>query len=496
VPRLVLRRDDGTEEAFALDRDVVTIGRDEPEEGVANDIALNDRTVSRRHVRLVRTDGGYLIEDLGSANRTFVNNRPVRKARLRHGDVITIGLNLLVYQDEGAPAPSSRLELELPAAGGVTLNLEHVVLQRLAEKAAAATEPEDFLRGAVEALRRLIPAEKGLLLLGSLEEGLRCAASWGEDAAYSRSLVEATLREGKALVTGPGLDPSRSALGRGALSLMCAPVMKGGEPAGALYLEDPRPARFTQGDLVLLSIAASQVAAGMERIALNRKIREEALVRAALERFFSPALVTRILSETREAGGLSLVPERAEATVLFLDIAGFTRLAERLSPLEIAGLLGEYFELLVEEVFAHGGVLDKYLGDGLMALFGVPERCRDHAARAVRAALGMKERHFSFVARLPEEKRFAIRIGMESGEVVAGYLGSRRRLEYTALGRTVVAARRLESLAPPNRIYAGRGACAGLGPGFEVVPVGRVRMPKGEEELEVYEVRGEREARG
>jgi adenylate cyclase len=485
-PKIILRQGNGIEKTFILDKEIITIGRNEPSEGIYNDISIDDLTVSRRHARISRTSEGYLIEDLQSNNGTYVNNVKIKKAILKNGDFITIGTNVLAYLDESSP-PTKWLEMQLPEPKA-TINLEYIILQSMAFTINTATEFDILYEKATEILKLLIPAERGLILLGNLDKDLRCVSSWGKDLNYSKSLVRLALTERKAIVTGEEISPSDSAIERGVYSIMCAPIFKENKPIGIIYMEDSMPNRFAEGHLILLNIVANQIALGIERIGLNQKIKEEVLIRSSLERFFSPPLVTKILNETLKGGGLIFLPVRTNATIMFLDIVGSTKLIEYLSPLEILELLNKYFELMVEEIFTNGGVLDKYLGDGLMAIFGVPENYHDHTYRAVLSAINMRRRHFSFVNELPIHKRFDIRIGIESGEIVSGYFGSHKRLEFTALGKTVVMAKRLESLASPNSIYIGKGAYLNLGGDFKVIPLGKKRIPKGEQDIEVYEI--------
>ncbi|MEJ7712281.1 MAG: adenylate/guanylate cyclase domain-containing protein [Pyrinomonadaceae bacterium] len=134
-------------------------------------------------------------------------------------------------------------------------------------------------------------------------------------------------------------------------------------------------------------------------------------------------------------------------TVLFADIRGFTRLAEHAKPELVVQLLNRYFTAMTEIIFAHDGTLDKYLGDGLMALFGAPQATPQDAANAVAAAVQMQRRMIAFNEELQTEgiEQIKIGIGLHTGEATVGYIGSERRSEYTAIGDTVNLAARLES---------------------------------------------------
>jgi adenylate cyclase len=139
---------------------------------------------------------------------------------------------------------------------------------------------------------------------------------------------------------------------------------------------------------------------------------------------------------------------------MFTDIKSFTTYSASLSPDEIRKLLNEYFEAMVEILFKHEGTVDKFIGDGLMVFFGDPEPQSDHALRCVRAAIEMQYKCRELKGKWEREKKFPlmIRIGINTGPVVVGNMGSARRLSYTALGADVNLAQRLESNAPTEGI--------------------------------------------
>jgi class 3 adenylate cyclase len=134
-------------------------------------------------------------------------------------------------------------------------------------------------------------------------------------------------------------------------------------------------------------------------------------------------------------------------TVLFSDIRGFTSISERLQPEQVAEMLREYLSEMTEIVFKHGGTVDKYIGDCVMALYNVPFADPDHAVHAVRTALEFQERTLAVSARWQERLGVSLRsgVGINTGEAIVGAMGSRQRLEYTAIGDTVNLASRLET---------------------------------------------------
>jgi adenylate cyclase len=166
--------------------------------------------------------------------------------------------------------------------------------------------------------------------------------------------------------------------------------------------------------------------------------------------------------------------EELEATILFSDIRGFSTLAERLSAQEVADLLATHLAAMAEVVLAHGGTIDKFAGDAVMAVFGAPGPQPDHAERALRCALAMQARQ----ADLNSEARgepVHVGIGVNIGTVIAGTVGGGGRLEYTVLGDAVNVAQRIQSEAGPGEILA-TAATVGAAPGIGTEPVGPVSV--------------------
>jgi len=172
-------------------------------------------------------------------------------------------------------------------------------------------------------------------------------------------------------------------------------------------------------------------------------------------RFVSPDVRDAIVEMALEDPDLIRPGGRQmEISVLFADIRGFTTLSENLSPPEVVEILNHYLDSMEEQVFEHGGTLDKYTGDGMMVLFGAPLEQPDHALRAVKAALAMQKTAAEVSRRRGGEQwQVAYGIGITTGPAVVGHIGSQRRLDFTAIGDTVNLAARLEGVAPPGAIY-------------------------------------------
>jgi len=183
---------------------------------------------------------------------------------------------------------------------------------------------------------------------------------------------------------------------------------------------------------------------------LFARYREQLLLSSALSRYFPSALADRIMRE----GKTELTPAYKELTILFSDISGFTKWSSDKSPEDVHNFLSDYLESMAEILFAHGGTVDKFMGDGILAFFGDPFDMPDHTERCLRAAIAMQKK-----VRLLAEKwkplvdiDLKVRIGINAGKVIVGNLGNKTRIEYTVIGAAVNLAQRMESNAPVGGI--------------------------------------------
>jgi len=180
------------------------------------------------------------------------------------------------------------------------------------------------------------------------------------------------------------------------------------------------------------------------------RYRKELLLSNALSRYFPHALAQRIMKE----GKTDLIPAYKDLTILFSDISGFTKWSSDKSPEAVHNFLSDYLESMAEILFAHGGTVDKFMGDGILAFFGDPIDMPDHTERCLRAAIAMQKK----VRVLAEKWKpivnidLKVRIGVNTGKVIVGNLGNKTRIEYTVIGASVNLAQRMESNAPVGGI--------------------------------------------
>ncbi|RNB82071.1 adenylate/guanylate cyclase domain-containing protein [Brevibacillus fluminis] len=240
----------------------------------------------------------------------------------------------------------------------------------------------------------------------------------------------------------------------------------------------------------ILAIIISYVISIVNRYLAERK--ERSRVTSLFSRYVSQQVVDEILSsqEAQNLGGT-----RKNVTLMFVDIRGFTPLSERIEPEEVIQVLNEYLDLCTQAVFAYEGTLDKFIGDGVMAIFGAPIPLDDHPVRAVRAALQMKKGSAALAERLTEKYGYSVSfgIGLNSGDAVIGNIGAKNRLDYTAIGDTVNMAARLESNAKPGQVLISQSTYDLVKELFEIEPLGEIKVKGKEKPVAVYQVMGEKE---
>jgi adenylate cyclase len=482
MAELKLRLKQGnTERIITVNRDEFTIGR-LPE----CNLNLPFEGISRYHARFLKTTSGvWMIEDMGSKNGTQLNNCPVTSPQtVNEGDVIWLGtISLVVILSEpDRPNPTQR---QLMAEGATILrNVKELQQQwiqadgqgdilsnkdksidrlkdlvEIAKNLSAAESIEAIFSQVQAVIFRYLKSIDRLALLNaatrnsSQQQNLAMDGNW-----ISRTICQKVFTEKVAIQTADAqidqrFEGQQSILLKGIRSAMAVPLWDENKVVGVLYAD----AHFSSShwvkegeeDLSFFSTLANLVASSVQRWLLEQKLRSEEIIRQRLERYHSPAVVQQLISVGTLPDG-RLPPAESEISILFADIVGFTALSERLSPAEIAQLLNDLFEEMLQEVFTFGGTLDKYIGDCIMAFFGAPEPQTDHADRAVAAAIGMLTRLEKLNADRVLREPLQLRIAVNSGKAVVGDVGSSQRVDYTALGATINLASRMEGICPPG----------------------------------------------
>jgi class 3 adenylate cyclase len=238
-------------------------------------------------------------------------------------------------------------------------------------------------------------------------------------------------------------------------------------------------------ELALVGDAMREAARSLA--ASEQQLRDEAAVRADLGRYLPAQLVDKIV---RREQSLALGGELRRVTVLFADVAGFSTLVGERPPPVVVAILNQLFTILSELVFRHGGTVDKFIGDCVMAFWNAPDAQADHGARAVAAAADMA-RWVEAANEIWQDQHGVtvhLAIGIHTGDAVIGNFGSERRMEYTCIGEAVSLAARLEAIARPSQILVTEAVRDAAGDRFTYLPLGQHRVARRLEPVELFEV--------
>jgi adenylate cyclase len=468
------------------------------------DLPVFDPTISRRHAELVCDDDGVSLRDLGSSNGTFVNGAKVATATLEVDDLVAFGKVAFRLESFVPQTPALSMSAVPSAPLGATIVRQMPMRDSRAAIAslnAPATAPGGLTRAVFsplsappsdksqQKLATLLEVSKGLTRAVDVDTILNKIAAYayqtlevdrvailllddrgelvpkiardkrGGDTprAVPQSIALKAVEEKVALLSDNAGQDERfggdSIQMQQVRSAICAPLIGSEDRVlGVLYVDNPSTThRFTDEDLEFLVAFAGIAAVAIENSQFAERIRRETLVRNNFERYFAPQLAERIASSPE---GIQLGGDKRPVAVLFSDIRGFTALSESMKPDEMATLLTEYFTEMVECVFKHGGTLDKFMGDAVMAQWGAPLGTSDDADHAMQAAIDMMHALGTLNARWEAQgrPRLEIGIGLNFGEAFAGNIGSERRLEFTVIGDTVNTANRLCSAADSGEI--------------------------------------------
>lgn len=458
------------------------------------DIPVPDESASRAHAELHfdPVENVITLVDLNSTNGTFINReRMTKPRRLTTEDQVRIGQHTLSFSTrETEPRPGVVSRPVMPGTQPLTRDLllesldHHAVLMyEVSSRLNTVIDLETALREVSDMMRVSMGADKCQVILAEKFSQLH-------DLGFPISIARMALDQRSAVIIPDA--QTDATLGKSALlmrirSAMCVPVMSGEKVVALIYVYKTRPlARpFDQNDLQLAVAISHQAALTIQRTRLLEHVRKEQRVRQLLQRFLSPPEAEYLLQDYLQTGQLPPLSEQ-RLTILFADLVGSTQLAERLGARRFSEILSRYYQDMTDIIFSNSGMLNKYLGDGLMAVFGVSQSGVNPEERAVAAALEMFRRMESL--NLAENEHVQLGIGINSGMTMAGYVGTEERVEYTVLGDTVNVAERLEGLSKPGRIFIGPETKAAVQGLFELRSVGTVEVKGRQESVEVFEV--------
>jgi adenylate cyclase len=473
-----------------------------------NDIVLNHAIVSRHHAQVELRGRDAWVSDLNSRNGIFVNRLRIKEEQLADGDMLQVGPFEFHYEDRAAQSvllddnkyfPLAAESREVKSGELPELALDLKEFYRISKRLNAILDLRELLDAVMEEVLRLVPAQRGLLMLRKGAELVPMVvqpASQG-DVTISSTIARKALEGNEAVLTRDArLDfaGSDSIISANIRSAVCVPLVSESKALGLIYVDSPGRDQFGDRERDLLAAVANQAATAIERARLTEELRQQARLRQNFERFMSPNVAQLMASYVAQHGQL-WEPQELVVSVLFADVKGFTSLSETLSPRDVQDLLNEYFHEMTEVIFHHNGSLDKYIGDGIMALFGAPQLAQPidpavSAEQAVDAALDMIAAHQRLVEKLDASKRFSFRIGINTGPVYAGFFGTKQRLEYTVMGDTVNTASRLEGKADLNSVLISEATRAEIGDKFAVQEMGDFQLKGKAQLVHTYKVLG------
>ncbi|MBT8349954.1 MAG: FHA domain-containing protein [Deltaproteobacteria bacterium] len=482
MPKLIIFSRSGKNEA-EIDEHCI-IGRQ-----TNNHITILDPGISSVHCLITfEFRQGFVIRDLGSLNGTFVNKIKIDgKLSLKDGDEITLGNTRCIFRsmtpgtvvqiiDEDSrtihshfspiSAPKSEKpflsEKEMPDEAVLRADYEKLrITHELQRGIHFDMSIANILDHVLNCTFEILPCDRGIILMLNKNGALKPRAfkSSSEERRFiiSNTLVRYLQKNKKGIVstdamTDKRLSGAKSIIKKGTRSTIAVPILEQTQMIGIIILESSNAvSAYNAKDLLLLTNIANQTSQFIKTSQMAKKIKEDAVTRKRFQRLLSPNLAEMVVSGQLkvEKGG-----ENRTATVMFADIRNFTHLSENARPTDVLRMLNDYFEVAVDTVFHHEGTVDKFIGDAIMAIWGAPVAHDNDPIRAVRAAIEMQQLLVEFNKTRAAEGLYQIQvgIGINTGNLVAGYIGSSHTMSYSVIGKTVNTAYRLCSAAKPGQI--------------------------------------------
>ena len=480
------------EQIYPLKLGANTIGREED-----NSIVVDHSYLSRYHAQIWLSPDGVILEDLNSLNGTFVNEFKVDQCQLRNGDFIRLGDISFKFVQQSPHVKESgsadaNTELSIikqvsPEKTRITITdlLQHdksensiiklrqrdanqrtvdklQILLEVSKQLSSPEDPDQLLQKIIDLLFEIMHIDRATILMVHETSGVleQKAVNWrtgipAEENFYSSQITNFVREQGNAILTDDArkdtlFNDSISIVEQGIHAAMCVPLKPADEVIGVLYVDNLSMTDiYSDEDLEFLTCLVNQAAIAIENSRLYKKMQEQEVMRAKLERFF-PQSVSRKL---REEGNLATV--ETEVTALFADISNYTQMSAEMEPRQIVEMLNEYFQIIVEEiVFPYEGTLEKYIGDGILAIWGAPYRQPNDVDLAVQAAIEMQWAVSRLNQKWIRENRrpIQIHIGLNTGTVAAGNIGSRNMIQYATIGDTTNVSSRICDVAKAGEI--------------------------------------------
>jgi len=356
--------------------------------------------------------------------------------------------------------PHPAVMLHVALAREIDLGVRDHLLYELARDLSSSLELDVVLEKVMDRVITLMKASRGFIVLvdpvdGSLSVQMSIGEADREKTRQflgSKTVIEQVVKTGLAVVsTDASLDDrfkgQQSVILQNLRSIIAVPLVTKGKVIGAVYVDNPfRASIFEEKDKEFLQAISDLAAIAIDNA---RQYERSEFLRELFEAHVNKQVTDYVL--TRSGRTLRFLPgERREVTMLNSDIAGFSALSQSMDAEELVRFLNDYFQRMITVVLDHGGNIDKFQGDGMLVVFGAPNPMDDHAERALHAALAMVTEIDRFNRELTGSGKPAIAVGMglDTGEVVAGHVGSHDRMEFTLIGVPVNNSAYLSKIRP------------------------------------------------
>ena len=358
--------------------------------------------------------------------------------------------------------PEAGAKLTATMAQEADFHIRDHLLYEVARDLSSSLELREVLGKVMDRVINLMHASRGfIVLVDPVTSEMSVEMAGGETDEEkskrflgSKSVIDQVVSTGKAVVsTDASIDDrfkgQQSVILQNLRSIIAVPLVTKDKVIGAVYVDNPfRAAIFEEKDKEFLQAIADLAAIAIDNA---RQYTQSEYMRSLFERYINKQVTDYVLE--RSSPGVYMLPgERRDVTMLNSDIAGFSALSRTMQADELVLFLNDYFNRMIDIVLAEGGNIDKFQGDGMLVVFGAPNPMADHAARAYRAAHAMVREVAAFNRELEAGGKppIAIGIGLDTGEVVAGHVGSVKRFEFTLIGVPVNNSAYLSKVRPPR----------------------------------------------
>jgi adenylate cyclase len=389
--------------------------------------------------------------------------------------------------------------LHVALAPDVDLGMRDHLLYEVARDLSSTLDLDVVLAKVMDRVITLMKAARGFIVLidpidGTLSVQMSSGEADPEKARQflgSRTVIEQVVRTGQAVVsTDASLDDrfkgQQSVIMQNLRSIIAVPLVTKGKVIGAVYVDNPfRASIFEEKDKEFLQAMSDLAAIAIDNA---RQYERSEFLRQLFEAHVNKQVTDYVL--TRSGRTLRFLPgERREVTMLNSDIAGFSTLSQSMDAEELVDFLNAYFQRMIRVVLDHGGNIDKFQGDGMLVVFGAPNPMHDHAERALHAARGMLTEIDRFNRELVAigKPTIAVGMGLDTGEVVAGHVGSDDRMEFTLIGVPVNNSAYLSKIRPA-RVLMSETTRARVPNGFQVADFEPMLLKGANQPQPIYEL--------